>query len=490
MIAILTYQDLLLVPDNDRERAEFVRKVISEHESSQLYQTAKTADEYLHNENTTIMRYQKTINTLTGQKVVDRWSANHKMASNFFYIFVTQLNQYLLSNGVSWRNEETKNRLGADFDTRLQGAGTAALSGGLAFGFWNMDHLEVFQPYSRDNGNFAPLYDEENGALMMGVRSWRVEQSKPLRATLYELGGYTNYLWTTDDRYAPRDRKWQLIAPGCWMIPKQAYKIRTRESLADGVEIYAGENYPAFPIVPFWGNQLHQSELVGKREKIDAYDLILNGYENDLDNAQIYWIIKGAGGMDDPDLLQFLDRLRTVGATAPADGQEVDPVPVEIPYEARCRLLEVLDKRLYKDAMIMNPEDIAAGAATATQIRAAYEQQDIKANDFEFCVIDFIQGILKVAGIDDTPTFTRSKIVNVAEDVQTIVQAAQHLSGDYVTRKILTLLGDGDKADEVLAEMDAESMERLGGAADDERGNEGNDGSDVGNADDNPEEGS
>ena len=245
------------------------------------------------------------------------------------------------------------------------------------------------------------------------------------------------------------------------MQPKIPYKLRIRESAADGAEIYDGENYPAFPIVPLWGNPHRQSELVGMREKIDAYDFILNGWEDDLDNAQIYWIISGAGGMDDPDLVQFLDRLRAVKAAAPAEGQEVTPVTVQIPVEAREQLLQRLEKQLYRDAMMMNPEDIASGAATATQIRAAYERQNVKADQFEYCVIEFIGGILKVAGVEDEPTFTRSTIVNTQEEVQTVVLAASYLGGDYVTRKILTLLGDGDQAEEVLRAVDAESAERL-----------------------------
>lgn len=453
---MLTYQDLLLEATSDLARAEFVRKAISEHQSSELYRTAKIADDYDRCRNTTTMQYQKMITDLTGRKYVDQTAAVHRSCSNFFNIFTTQENQYLLGNGVNWKNAAGE-RLGKDFDTRLQQAGKAALVGGISFGFWNLDHLEVFKALE-----FAPLYDEENGALAAGVRFWQIDSSKPMRATLYEMDGYTNFLWVKDEKLQISGA-WAVLGNQTYMQPKRPYKLRIRESEADGAEIYDGENYPAFPIVPLWGNPHRQSELVGVREKIDAYDFILNGWEDDLDNAQIYWIISGAGGMDDPDLVQFLDRLRTVKAAAPAEGQEVTPVTVQIPVEAREQLLQRLEKQLYRDAMMMNPEDIASGAATATQIRAAYERQNVKADQFEYCVIEFIRGIIQVAGIDDEPTFTRSTIVNTQEEVQTVVMAASYLGGDYVTRKILTLLGDGDQAEEVLRAVDAEDAERLGG---------------------------
>lgn len=456
---MLTYQDLLAVPDNDRARAEFVRKTISEHKQSPLYKTARIADDYDRCRNTTTMQYQKTVTDLTGRAYVDPVATVHRSTSNFFNIFTTQINQYLLGNGVTWKNK-AGDRLGSDFDARLQQAGKAALCGGVAFGFFNLDHLEVFRVLE-----FAPLYDEENGALAAGVRWWQIDESKPMRATLYEMDGLTEYLWSNDKTLTISDN-WTRIDDGVYMQPRRAYILHEQGTVADGTKVYAGENYENFPIVPLWGNPHHQSELVGMREKIDAYDFILNGFEDDLDNAQIYWILHGAGGMDDPDLVQFLDRLRTVKAAAPAEGQDVQPVEVNIPYEARERLLERLEKQLYKDAMCMNPEDIASGAATATQIRAAYERQNVKADQYEYCVIDFISGILAVAGVEDEPTFTRSALVNTQEEIQTLILAAPYLGTEYTTRKILTMLGDGDQAEAVLRAVDAEAAERLGSIED------------------------
>ena len=463
---MITYQDLLAVPNNDLDRVEFVRKVINEHSTSADYITAKVGDDYSRGENTTISTYQRTVTLVTGQVVPDRFSPVHRSASKFFKIFVTQLSQYLLGNGATWKSEEIERRLGPDFDTRLQEATKSAMRGAVSFVFFNKDHVEVFHTFDRKKGCYAPIYDEENGGMAAGVRYWQIDPSKPPRATFYELDGVTEMMW--DNKNDP-GQSWKMVKKGVYIKPKRPYVLRSRVSEADGVEIYAGENYPYFPIVPLWANPEQQSEIVGLRHKIDAYDMIMNGFEDDLDNAQLYWIIKGAGGMDDPDLMRLLDRLRTIKAVAPADGQDVTPVEVSIPYEARERLLDRLEKQLYKDAMIMNPESLASSAATATQIMAAYTPQNNKADELEFCIDDFIHRLLQVAGLpDETPTFTRSMIVNAQEEVQTVVLAAEHLDREYVTTKILTLLGDGDKAEEVLRRMDEEDQERLSGGTEDE----------------------
>lgn len=453
---MLTYQDLLVVGERPTDIADFVHKVISQHESTELYKTAKAAQEYDRGLNTTIMNYQKLVTEITGRRVVDQYSANHRSASGFFHIDITQLNSYLLGNGIKWEKDDTKDRLGRLFDNRIEDAGHKALSGGVSFGFWNLDHLEVFSVLE-----FAPLFDEETGALAAGVRYWQIDKNKPLRATLYTPEGYMDFLWNTDPNFKVDSTRWDALRSDLFFRDMSKYIITVARNETDGVEIVDGRNYDTLPIVPLYANRYKQSELVGLREKIDAYDMIASGYVNDLDNAQIYWIIKGAGGMDDPDLVQFLDRLRTVKAAAPADGQEVQPVEVNIPYEAREKLLDRLKEQLYEDAMLMNPDDIRAGNVTATQIRAAYERQNVKADAYEYQVIEFLDGILKLAGIEDTPTFTRSTIINTSEEITTLVTAAAYLGQEYVTKRILTLLGDGDNYEEVQKQIDAGEAERL-----------------------------
>lgn len=452
---MLTYQDYLLVGDNEKERIDFVRNVINQHQASEAYRAAKLGKDYLEHRNTTIINYQKLLYTMSGKAVPDNFSANYKIPSNYFNRFVTQQTQYLLGNGVTWKNEGTEEKLGRDFDTQLQKLARNALAMSQSFGFYNLDHVDVFNLLE-----FAPVYDEENGALMLGVRFWQIDANKPLRATFYEIDGYTNYIWHDGEGQILRDENGNDIGR------KRPYKLNVGESEADGTEIYSGENYPAFPIVPLWGNPAHQSELTGLREQIDAYDLIKSGFANDLDDAsQIYWTIQNAGGMDDIDLVKFLEHMKTVKAAVVEDGgATAESHTIEVPYNSREALLDRLEKDLYKDAMALNTSEIADGAITATQIRAAYEPLNSKTDQFEYCIIEFIQGLLAVAGIEDDPTFTRSTIINAKEELEMLLQGSQYLPEDYVTQKVLTLLGDGDKAEEILKQIEADDMERINSA--------------------------
>ena len=439
-----TYQDLIALGESEQERMDFVRAVISEHVSSEMYRTAKIAEDYDRQMNTTIVAFQRALFNLQGRPVEDKWSANYKLASNFFRRFVTQQNQFLLGNGVTWKNSETEKKLGNDFDTVLQKAARSALVEACSYVFYNLDHCEFFKAIE-----YKPLEDEETGAQRAGVRHWQVDETKPLRATLYEEDGYTDYIWVKGE--------------GRILHEKRPYILNVRTSEVDGTEYMYGENYPSFPIVPLWANPHHQSELVGIRTQIDAYDIIKSGFADELDNAQMYWILHNVGGMDDTDLAQFIERLHIVHAASVDDaaGTAVDAHTVDIPHEAREKLLDRIENDLYKDFMALNTYDIASGAATATQIRAAYEPINSKADEYEYCIREFLDKLLFVAGAEDEPSFTRSTMVNVQEEIQTIVQAASYLSDDYVTSKIMTVLGDVDQIDETLKELEAENKDRL-----------------------------
>lgn len=453
---MVTYNDLLTAINENRLK-DFIRDTISKHKTSDEYQTALVADEYNRKLNRTIIEYQKLLYTMTGKAVPDNYSANYKLRSNFFNRFVTQQNQYLLGNGVTWTKEDTSAKLGNDFDNKLEDAGEKALVHAVSFGFWNLDKVQIFSFLE-----FVPLYDEEDGSLKAGIRFWQIADNKPLRATLYEIDGYTDYKWDKDN------------PEGIELNPKRPYIIKLKGTDADGMEIYDYQNYLTFPIVPFWGNKYKQSEFVGMRENIDCYDLIKSGFANTVDEASlIYWTINNAGGMDDIDLAKFVEHMRTVKASVVEEsGASAEAHSLDVPYASREALLDRLRADMYEDFMALDVKNIANGAVTATQIEASYEPLDKKVDKYEYCVIDFINGILALAGIDDAPTFTRSKIINRTEEVQTVLQAGEYLPEDYVTEKILTILGDGDMVEDVLKEKDLNDMQRMGNIADEESSND------------------
>lgn len=421
MLTLPTFQDFEEAKSAGK-LSQFMLSAISIHKSTAQYCIAVDADEYFAQRNVSILKYQKTIRTLAGEEVVDIMSANHKITSNFFFRFVTQENQYLLGNGVSFSEDGVKEKLGNKFDTELQRAGNYALIHGVSFGFWNFDRLKVFKLTE-----FVPLWDEENGNLRAGIRFWQINPDKPLRITLYEEDGITEYK-STD------------VNSECVEItPKHAYKSTTRATIADGVEDVVWENYPSFPIVPLWGNPNKQSELVGMRQGIDSYDLIKSGFANDLtDCALIYWIIENADGMEDIDKLKFLDTLKTKHlATVDSDTSKITPYTQDIPYESRIQYLDRIRSDLYEDFGALDVSKLSSGSKTATEIESAYQPLDNKCDMYEYQVIDFVQRILELQGITNvTPTFKRSRVINESETTTMILAASTYLDDETIIKHL------------------------------------------------------
>ena len=438
-----TYQDFLEVAEkSDRERMEFVLSAINNHKDSDLYKQAVIAKEYDAHRNVTIANFQKLLYTLNGKVIPDNYSPNYKLRSNFFANFITQETQYLLGNGVTLKKKENKAKLGAGFDTRLQEAAHDALVGGVSYGFWNLDHLEVF-----DATEFVPLLDEENGTLRSGIRFWQVCTSKPLRATLFEPDGFTQYIRRSGEE--------MMI-----LEPKRGYVAVEATSEIDGTELLAYQNYPGFPIIPMYGNRAKQSELVGQREAIDCYDLIKSGFANTVDDASvIYWTISNAGGMDEIDMARFKESMRRIGVgLVDDDGAKAEAHTITIPVEAREALLSRISDDLYRDFQMLDVTKLQGGQKTATEINAAYQPMDNKVDQFEYCVIDFLQALFKIVGIEDEPSFTRSKVTNQLEQTQMVLLAANYLDDETILNKLPWLTQE--EVAEILKRKAAEDIER------------------------------
>ena len=190
---------------------------------------------------------------------------------------------------------------------------------------------------------------------------------------------------------------------------------------------------------------------------------MISGLINNVSDGEfIYWILKNCGGMNAVDDAKFVEQLKLthVAHADGDDGASVDAHKVDVPFEASSEALDRLEKQLYKDFMALKVEDISASSVTNDQIQAAYEPINQKTDQFEYQVTEFIQGILALAGIDDKPTYTRSQMSNQSELLEMVLQCAEYLDDEYVTTKILTLLGDADKAQEVLKRKDAEAADR------------------------------
>ncbi len=449
---IVTYDELESLPDG--ERAGFVREAVERHRRSEMHRNAVSANAYFRQRNETIARFTKLLYTASGEGVEDYTASSLRMASNLFKRLNTQRCMYSLGKGVTFVDpasgepaEDVKAALGQRFDDDVKQMGTYALIHGIAFPFWNLDHLDVFGA-----DEFCPIWDARSGAMRAGIRFWRLDPFHPMQAVLYEEDGYTEYAADGDAEANLRET-----------AAKRPYKVTYSETPADGLRLAVGaENYSRLPIVPVWGSDARQSTLVGLREHIDAYDLVKSGLANDTaDCAQIYWLVKNAGGMSDEDLQEMLDRARllhVVSVRNADEGAGVEPYAQEVPYASRKAVLDAIKADVYEDFGALDVHTVAAGA-TNDHIDASYQPMDEEADEFERHIREGIQDILALQGIEATPVFSRNRISNVKEQVEVVVMEAEWLDEETVLRKLPNVTPDEVAA--IMERRDAEAAERL-----------------------------
>lgn len=444
---MITYQDFEQLRLDGEPEA--IMAAINDWKTGEIYKTALIADKYDHQQNDTIMTYVKHIFTLTGTALEDFTASNNKIASNFFRRLNVQRNTYSLGNGVSFEKKDVKEKFGKRFDTVLMKAAYYALIHGVAFGYWNGAFDTFFKATE-----FVPLWDEETGVLRAGIRWWQIDSQKPMYAVVYEKDGY---------------RKWRKDAEGFSPIDNDVkpYTVTVEVTAVDGVEIVDANNYSDLPIIPLWGSSLHQSTLIGLRSQIDSFDLVRSGFANDLsDVAQIYWLIENYGGMSDADLVRFRDKLRTqhIAEADTSEGGKITPYTQDVPYQARQTHLDGIRQSIYDDFGAFDVRGFSAGAKTATEIDAAYQPLDENADDYEAQIIEFVQAMGRLIGVEDddcVPLFKRNKIHNTTETINAL-SVADWL--DTETKIKNTPFITVDEQELVIKRMANEGLRRFGGA--------------------------
>ena len=458
---MLTYNDLELCT-TEEERIAFIKKAIQEHEGSEMFRTGKTAGEFYRNRDIELENQKNYIFDNDGRAIEDTVSPNHKLTANFFYLFTTQLVAYLLGNGVSFENEEIKKKLGGPtFDYTLQQVLAYAACDGEGYGLVTENDVKPMCYACKLNGKepyLMPLKDEDDGRIKAAIRYWRLDKESPLRATLFEIDGYTEYKERVEVNGDTRSTTSDLEL----FKPKKKYKTKTVRNDMQGEYEDEGENFAGFPIVPM-GFICGQSSIVGNIGLLHAYNVILSDMANGVDMNTTYWKVKNADGMDKRDDNNLLyDIFRTHVIHTP-EGVEVDKDEVSMRTAEYQGVLAMLEATLYDKFQAVRTSNISAGAKTTVEIKAAYENLNLRCDEVEKYVAEFIRGCLEVIGEDPNEPFhfKRPNNINQSEFVQLILAALPVIGDDAALRQILESLGMIDEYEAIKEQREAEAMERM-----------------------------
>lgn len=456
---------------------QWLQQALKEYMDSDEYKKAVEEELYMAGKNTLIMNAMRVIYNMAGLPEVDFTASNIKIRDNTIHRLVTDRCSYSLGNGVSFPGRErvknkdgkivfsdkVKDTLGDKFDRQLKRAGYWALSNGVTYLYVHMARNGKKWLYNLfKKTEFLALYDEETGELRGGVRFWSLDWGhRPINAVIYTEPGFI--------KYKTRPGEFSIVS----LVQDgdiHPYIEKVAKSEAYGEKVVGTESLSRLPIFPLYSGENRGSALDKLKPLIDSTDMVLSGFANDLhDVAQVYWLISGASGMNENDKREFLDRIILQHiAVSKGEGSKVEAHTVEIPYEARERCLKQLRNKMYENYGGFDVHTVEAGA-TNDHIDAAYWPMDEEADDFEFEVIDFVQAILDMMGVQDmdtTPIFKRNRVSNQKEQTEMVMLAANSLDTQTILEKLPFITVD--EVDDILARLNGESHDRFEDATDED----------------------
>ena len=458
MYTTYTYQDWLATAE--AERPGLLLKIIESYKASDDFQHALVANDYFRADNRevgkkTVLRAMSVQTTdasgRTRKRAESKEVVGNRIRSAFFFRFVTQQNQFLLSNGVTLEEDSYKNALGADFDKTLERMGERALVQGCAWGFWNVDHLEVIEAARDALSGAVALLDEMTSEPMMLVQYWQLGDNRPMYVRLFDLDGLTMY------RTDKTGKQLQEIED-----TRRAYIVHTMTD-SMGTVVTSTHGYGRLPVRPLWASEERRSELTAAiKSKIDLYDRVLSDFGDNLDRANdVYWVLNNFGGTMDEvaELLEQINRVKAVANLSDGTGTSstAEPHTIEVPYAAREKALDLLERALYQDFMALDMDALTGSSLTNVAIRVATANLNLKADRYEWQVRQFVQDILALIGKPtDQIRFKRQSIANESEVVADI--AVMRADIDQRTALKLNPYIDDEDHEQILAKVAAERV--------------------------------
>lgn len=411
---------------------ELIRKLIEKtvKAHSNFMERAKEGKEYYDN-NSRVKKSGTTAmdvinNFLANQGRNPLKSADNRIPTNYHEVFVDQKIGYMFTYPpqIDLKSEELNKKiqevLGDDYERIMKQLGTDASNCGIGWvHFW-----------LNEENNFDWYYIDP-------LQIWEVNDDSKLKGgSKYVIRAYqkTNDEGGIIDCYELWDNKEMHL-----YTKKSAEQYKDLNPVyieQDGSKIEAvyKHKFGVVPFIKFKNKSNGLNDLSMYKDLIDAYERIISGFVNDIDDIQeIIWVIKNYAGkqydvvydkegnaIEKPfDILQELKAKKLIRVNEEGG---VEAIRGEIPTEARKALLEIIQKQLPISAMGVDPIPDSAGNSSGVYIDFLYNLLELKAGlletEFRSSLNQLIRAICKFNGIkcgQIEQTWTRNKPRNEVE---------------------------------------------------------------------------
>lgn len=365
---------------------EQMKKIISGHkfEHERYMKKCEVADRYFKCKNDILKK------PVSSEKVNNPLrNSIHRIPSKFYHTLVIQKASYLFGYPVKFDignkkdNELIKDKLGPDWGKNTKQLAINASNHKKA---WL--HVWIIPAEETESGRDEIEYGIVNGLEIIDV--WGNTLDKELLAILrkYNMTDTEGTEWEIyewwDKEFCYSFRK-EVKAKLDLLKEYNRYRFfNTDINDWEETNVYK-HGFDEVPFICCKNNNFDMNDLEGIKDKIDAYDEILSGFADDLEDIQqIIFILSGYGAEPPADFLQRVKKNKLVKISAnDQDKPSLDTLTIDLPTEARQLALEMLKKLIFEEGAGVDTNEEVYSYTSGESMKYMYALLELKASQLE-----------------------------------------------------------------------------------------------------------
>lgn len=392
-------------------------------------------------------------------------TANNQEPHSFYSIIVDQKISYgfsdrILLDSKNKKYNEELTKLANLLYGRIDYLALYSSNAGFSWLYYYINKNVEFRLQEYEASEIIPFYDySEEKTLKYILRYFENV------AILYKIEGYVKYSLDKQGIY----QKEKTILGREKLNP-----YMTRKNIF-GQQRKVAENWGRLPFIRFNNNITNTPDLLKLKPFIDAYDMIVSNYVNDVEDLQqLIFVLINYGGQNLEEFLQDLKKYKAIKIKRNGSGHDggVETLKVDIPVEARIKLLEVIEQNIWNIGQAVNPKDLReAGKLSGVAIQQLYGLLELKTglmikqyyNSIEELIEAHKLYLKKAKKLDYTEEnveqiYTRTMIKNDAETIENCKNSVGIVSNKTILKNH-PWVSDVEAEEKQIKKEEAEDME-------------------------------
>lgn len=371
-------------------------------------------------------------------------TSDNRIPSNFYKLLVNQKAAYTFTNPVMFDvgsdelNKFIKNVLGDSFQKKCKALSVQASNASVAWIHYWRSPDNKFKYAVIDAKEIVPIWTKDLERKLYAVlRIYRdIDDTTGEEYDIYQY-------WTSEEVQSFRKRAETTFDDlECYnqysVLDVDTQQIELISELKHG--------FGDIPFIFFNNNDNMQNDLSDIKELIDSYDKVYSGFVNDLEDIQeIIFIITNYGG-EASSPIQILKEMKdakiiNVDSDGPDDKSGISTLAIEIPVEAREKLLTITRKSIFEQGMGIDPDPENFGDSSGVALKYLYSLLELKVGlmetEFRVSFNRLIQAIFKFYGkaAESTDqTWTRASVSNDLELADIADKSKDVISDETIVR--------------------------------------------------------